>query len=83
MNTQLSTSVSLNQTVLGLLNDNLCQHGAQTFQLDRFDLETLNTFHERSVATLGVEGTRHIYQREGLRLAIEVGVSRVRRKRIG
>jgi hypothetical protein len=70
----LSTAVSLNQTVLGLLNENFRQNspGKPTLWLDDVDLGLLNTFHERSVVALGVEATRHIYQREGLRLAIEV-----------
>lgn len=70
----LSTPVSLNQTVLRMLNDNLRRQspGDPAFGLDDVDLGLLNTFHERTVVTLGIEGTRHVYQREGLRLAMEV-----------
>lgn len=70
----LSTPVSLNYTVLRLLNDNLRQQspGEPALELDNFDLGVLNTFHERSVVTLGTSDTRHIYQREGLRLAMKV-----------
>ncbi|KAB5576205.1 hypothetical protein GE09DRAFT_1215916 [Coniochaeta sp. 2T2.1] len=64
-------TVSLNQTVLGLLNDNL----REARQLDGVDLALLNVFHERSALTLGVDSTRHIYQREGLRLAIQVSLA--------
>lgn len=68
--------MSLNQTVLGLLNDNFRQQssGEPTLRLDEFDLGLLNTFHERSVLTLGIESTRPIYQKEGLRLAIKVSI---------
>jgi hypothetical protein len=70
----LTTAVSLNQTVLGLLNDNIRQQSPEkpAIRLDDFDLGVLNMFHERSVLTLGIAGTRHIYQQEGLRLAIKV-----------
>ncbi|OIW32662.1 hypothetical protein CONLIGDRAFT_712938 [Coniochaeta ligniaria NRRL 30616] len=73
VNATLSTAVSVNQTVLGLLNDNLRQKspGQPTFRLDDVDLGLLNTFHERSILTLGIESTRYIYQQEGLRLAIK------------
>lgn len=72
VNSPLTTTVSLNQTVLGMLNEHLRQEsgGRLPCEMDNYDLELLNRFHERTILTIGLESTRPVYQREGLRLAI-------------
>ncbi|KAK3935354.1 hypothetical protein QBC46DRAFT_323547 [Diplogelasinospora grovesii] len=73
VNIPQTAPVSLNQQVLGMLNDSVRRQSARdrAFQFNMHDLELINRFHERTIMSMGTDDTRHIYQRECVRLAFE------------
>lgn len=67
-------SVSLNSQVLTMLHDNVPPSSTRKrFPFKDRDLAILNRFHERTILSLRTDQTVTLYQRESVRLAIQVG----------
>ncbi|KAK0723448.1 hypothetical protein B0T26DRAFT_599032, partial [Lasiosphaeria miniovina] len=67
------TAISLNRQVLSMLNDSLHRQSPskKTMLFGLGDLAIVNRYHERTILTMGTPQTRHVYQRESVKLAFE------------
>lgn len=74
MGSPQATAPSMNQTILGVVNESLSRQspGGKALKLCTRDLETLNRYSERTSLTLGNTNTRFVFRNTTLWLAFQV-----------